>query len=67
MRPRTKSVALGLVAITLWSWSFALSRSLAEQLGVVLQPAVRDGGTVAAPPDAGTTTDGIRIRRRDAQ
>lgn len=35
MRPRTKSVALGLVAIALWSWSFALSRSLAEQLGVV--------------------------------
>ena len=42
-------------------------RRNAEQLGVVLQPAVRDGGTVAAPLDAGTTTDGIRIRRRDAQ
>jgi drug/metabolite transporter (DMT)-like permease len=35
MRPHAKSVVLGLLAIALWSWSFALSRSLAEQLGVL--------------------------------
>jgi len=34
MSPHAKSVTAGLVAISLWSWSFALSRSLAEQLGV---------------------------------
>jgi drug/metabolite transporter (DMT)-like permease len=35
MRPHAKSIVTGLAAIALWSWSFALSRSLAERLGVV--------------------------------
>jgi drug/metabolite transporter (DMT)-like permease len=34
MSTHAKSVLAGLLAIVLWSWSFALSRSLAEQLGV---------------------------------
>jgi drug/metabolite transporter (DMT)-like permease len=35
MSLHAKSVVLGLLAIALWSWSFALSRSLSEQLGVL--------------------------------
>jgi drug/metabolite transporter (DMT)-like permease len=35
MTRSAKSTVLGLVAIALWSASFALSRSLAEQLGVI--------------------------------
>ncbi|MCK9461176.1 MAG: EamA family transporter [Proteobacteria bacterium] len=35
MSAHAKSILSGLFAIALWSWSFALSRSLAERLGVV--------------------------------
>ena len=35
MRPHAKSIASGLAAIALWSWSFALSRAVVERLGVL--------------------------------